>query len=103
MAKFFAVALAVLVSAVLLGSAPAWAEELKCAGVITKIEGQIVTVKTADAQHELTALPSTKITLDNKPGQLADLKVGYKVSCVGDKGEGKVLLRSLDAVTKPEG
>lgn len=102
MSKFFVAALAVVVVSAVLCGVPAFAEELKCAGVITKIEGQIVTVKTADAQHELTALPSSKITLDNKPGQLADLKVGYKVRCLGDKEEKKILLRSLDAVTTPE-
>jgi hypothetical protein len=95
-------ALTVLACAAVVCSSVARAEELKCAGVITKIEGQIVTVKTVDAQHELTALPSTKITLDNKPGQLSELKVGYKVRCLSDKEEKKILLRSLDAVTTPE-
>lgn len=75
------------------------AEETKCAGVITKIEGQIITVKAEDAEHELTLAPATKITLDNKPAQASDLKVGHKVKCVSDKQEKKSLCRSVDAMS----
>jgi hypothetical protein len=103
MFRFMILTLAAITLALVFSARVASADELKCAGMITKIEGEIVTVKTMDAEHELTMLPATKITLDNKPAQVKDLKVGYKVKCSSDKEEKKILCRSLDAVSKEEG
>ena len=77
----------------------ALAEEVKCEGTIAKIEGNSVTVKTADAEHQLTCAPTTKITLDGKPAKTTDLKVGYKVKCTGNKEGAKATCTSIDATT----
>ena len=77
----------------------ALAEEAKCEGTIAKIEGSNVTVKTADAQHEVALAPATKITLDGKPARASDLKVGYKVKAVCDKEGDKLTCRSVDATS----
>jgi len=77
----------------------ALAEEVKCEGTIAKIEGNSVTVKTADAEHQLTCTPTTKITLDGKPAKSTDLKVGYKVKCAGNKEGAKAMCTSIDATT----
>jgi hypothetical protein len=90
--------LAVAVALCLVGSV-ALAEEVKCEGTITKIEGSNVTVKAADAQHEMTLAPATKITLDGKPARASDLKVGFKVKCTCDKEGEKVTCRQLDATS----
>jgi hypothetical protein len=78
------------------------AEEVKCEGTIAKIEGNNVTVKTADAQHELTAGPATRITLDGKAAKLSDLKPGFKVRCTADKEGDRVACRSIEATTASE-
>ena len=73
------------------------AEEVKCEGTIAKIEGTTVTVKAADAQHEMTLSPATKITLDGKPARSTDLKVGQKVRCTANKEGDKVSCTAVDA------
>lgn len=87
--------LAVVLCAVV--SRMAQAEEVKCEGTIAKIEGAMVTVKTADAQHELTLAPTTKVTLDGKAARASDLKVGYRVKCTGNKEGDKATCTSIDA------
>ena len=77
----------------------ALAEEVKCDGTIAKIEGATVTVKAADAQHEMTLAPTTKITLDGKPARASDLKVGFKVKAVCDKEGDRVTCRQFDATS----
>src|SRR5262245_852182 len=77
----------------------ALAEEVKCEGTIAKIEGNNVTVKTADAQHELTVGPTTRITLDGKAAKASDLKVGFKVRCTADKEGDRATCRSFEATT----
>lgn len=77
----------------------ALAEEAKCEGTIAKIEGNNLTVKTADEQHELTLSPSTKITLDGKPAKSSDLKVGYKVKCTANKEANKAMCTAVEATT----
>jgi hypothetical protein len=80
----------------------ALAEELKCEGTIAKIEGNNVTVKTADAQHELMIAPTTRVTLDGKAAKATDLKVGFKVRCTADKDGDKVSCRAIEATTASE-
>lgn len=75
----------------------ALAEEAKCEGTIAKIEGNNVTVKTADAQHELTVSPATRITLDGKAAKASDLKVGQKVKCTAEKEGDRLSCRSIEA------
>jgi ABC-type Fe3+-hydroxamate transport system substrate-binding protein len=78
-------------------SRAAIAEEVKCEGTISKIEGATVTIKAADAQHEVTLAPASKITLDGKPAKSTDLKVGQKVKCSANKEGGKATCTSLEA------
>jgi len=75
----------------------ALAEEVKCDGTIAKIDGATVTVKTATESHTLTVDDKTKITLNGSAAKLADLKVGQKVKCVGNKEGAKVTVVSMDA------
>jgi hypothetical protein len=75
------------------------AEDAKCDGIIAKVEGDLVTVKTVDAQHELTLLPSTNVTLDGKPARTTDLKVGMKVKCMAEKQGEKLNARSVEATS----
>lgn len=75
----------------------ALAEEVKCEGTIAKIEGNNVTVKTADAQHELTVAPSTKITLDGKAAKSSDLRVGQKVKCTANKEGERATCLAIEA------
>jgi len=88
-----AVALLAVVSRV------AMAEEVKHEGTISKIEGATVTVKAADAQHEMTLSPTTKITLDGKPARASDLKVGFKVKTVCEKEGDRVTCKQFDATS----
>jgi hypothetical protein len=94
--------ISLLVAVIALGALAArvaLAEEFKCEGTLSKIEGNNITVKTADAQHELLLAPATKITLDGKPAKANDLKVGYRVKCTADKEGDKTTCRTLDATT----
>src|SRR5438309_1248596 len=59
----------------------ALAEEVKCDGTITKIEGEKVTVKSGNQEHHMTVLPATKIILDGKAAKSTDLNVGQQVKC----------------------
>jgi hypothetical protein len=86
-----AVALCAVISRV------AIAEEVKCEGSISKIEGTTVTIKAADAQHEVTFAPTSKITLDGKPARFTDLKVGQKVKCTANKVGDKATCTALEA------
>jgi hypothetical protein len=96
----FAIALTVAVIGLgAFGSSVLLAEEAKCDGTIAKIEGDLVTVKTVDAQHELTVLPSTNVTLDGKPARTTDLKVGMKVKCTAEKQGEKLNARSVEAMS----
>jgi hypothetical protein len=93
------VALLVGLALVLSVSAIAVAEEVKCDGAITKIEGANVTVKTATESHTLTVDDKTKITVNGSAAKLADLKVGQKVKCTGDKVGTKVTCTAIDATS----
>ena len=83
----------------MLAGSIALAEEVKCEGTIAKIEGNSVTVKTADEQHDLTLTPTSKITLDGKPAKSTDLKVGYKVKCTANKEANKAMCTAIEATT----
>jgi len=61
------------------------AEEVKCEGMITMIDGDHVTVKDAKDEQHMKIEPATKIMVNGKPGSPMDLKVGQKVKCVCDK------------------
>jgi hypothetical protein len=97
MNKFAISSLVLAVALVAVVSRVANAEEVKHEGTIAKIEGATVTVKAADAQHEMTLAPATKITLDGKPARAADLKVGYKVKCTCDKDGDKSSCKAIEA------
>ena len=97
----FRVAVSLIVAVAVLGtlaSAVAYAEEVKCEGMITKIEGEKVTVKSNNEDHHLSVLPSTKIMVDGKPAKSSDLKVGQKVKCVADKQGDKVTCVSIETM-----
>jgi len=97
----FRLAISMVVAVAVLGtvaSAIAFAEEVKCEGTITKIEGEKVTVKTTTEDHHLTVLPSTKIMVDSKPAKASDLKVGQKVKCTADKQGDKVTCTSIETM-----
>jgi hypothetical protein len=97
----FRLAVSLILAVAVLGtvaSAVAYAEEVKCEGAITKIEGEKVTVKTDKEDHHLTVLPSTKIMVDGKPAKSSDLKVGQKVKCVAEKQGEKVTCVSIETM-----
>jgi Cu/Ag efflux protein CusF len=97
----FRLAVSLIVAVAVLGtvaSAVAYAEEVKCEGMITKIEGEKVTVKTTTDEHHLTVLPSTKIMVEGKPAKSSDLKVGQKVKCVAEKQGDKVTCTSIETM-----
>lgn len=97
----FRMAISLVVAVAVLGtvaSAVAYADEVKCEGTITKIEGEQVTVKTDKEDHHLTVLPSTKIMVEGKPAKSSDLKVGQKVKCVADKKGDKTTCVSIETM-----
>jgi len=61
------------------------AEEVKCEGTITAIDGDIIVLKDATEEHQMKVEPATKIMFNGKPGSAMDLKVGQKVKCVCEK------------------
>jgi len=71
------------------------AEEVKCEGTITVIDGDNVTVKDAMDEHQMKIEPATKIMINGKPGSAIDLKVGQKVKCVCDKNEDQMICTTL--------
>jgi len=80
-------AIGLLAATVLFGTMArqaALAEEVKCDGIITKIDGDTVTVKSAQEQ-QMKVEPATKITINGKPGTPLDLKVGQKVKCLCER------------------
>lgn len=72
------------------------AEDHKCAGMITKIDGEMVTVKSDSAEYQMKVEPATKITAGDKPVMINELKVGQKVSCVCDKKDGELLCKTME-------
>jgi hypothetical protein len=80
-------------------TAIALAEEVKCDGSITKIEGANVTVKTATESHTMTVNDKTKITVNGSAAKLADLKVGQKVKATCTKEGLKLTCTSIEATS----
>jgi len=79
------------------------AEEVKCEGTITKIDGEKVTVKTPTNQEQhMTVLPATKIMIDGKAAKPADLKIGQRVKCTCNKEGDKVVCNVIEASTRAE-
>jgi len=85
MAKLYAAALLAIVLATSLAIQTSRAEDIKCEGTITTIDGDIVIVKDAMDEHQMKMEPATKIMFNGKPGTPMDLKVGQKVKCVCEK------------------
>jgi hypothetical protein len=79
------------------------AEEVKCDGVISRIEGDKVTVKSTDAEQQLKVEPATKIIIHGKPGTVMDLKVGQRVKCLADKRDQAVVCTTLEVMRDPNG
>ncbi len=98
----FAMMAVVAVALCALAGQVALAEEFRFDGTVAKVEGANVTVKSADAQHEMALAPATKITLDGKPAKASDLKVGQKVKCICDKVGEKLTCRSIEATSAAE-
>jgi len=94
-----AVALAVIGS---FTSRAAQAQEAKCEGTISKVEGEKVTVRTTtNEEHQLTVVPSTKVMLDGKAAKPSDLKPGLKVKCTANKEGDKLTCNMIEATTRP--
>ena len=74
------------------------AEEVKCEGTITTIDGDNITVKDATEDHQMKIEPATKIMFNGKPGSAMDLKVGQKVKCVCDKNGEQMICTTLAVV-----
>jgi len=100
----FRFALTTIVALVLVGSLTArvaLAEQVKCEGTVTKIEGEKVTVKDGgNREQHMEVVPATKIMLDGKPAKPTDLKVGQHVSCTCDKQGDRMTCTTLEAKTK---
>lgn len=97
----FRLAISMVVAVAVLGTVAsrlAYAEEVKCEGMITKIEGEQVTVKTATDEHHLTILPATKVLVDGKPAKSTDLRVGQKVKCTANKTGDKATCTSIETM-----
>jgi hypothetical protein len=78
------------------------ADDTKCEGKITKIEGNQISVKTTTEEHQLTVGPATKITVDGKPAKSTDLKVGQRVKCTAEKDGTKLTCTSIEATQAAE-
>src|SRR4051812_9212671 len=72
------------------------ADELKCEGAIIQIDGDTVTVKDMNKEHQLKTEPATKITSAGKPVMPSDLKVGQKVKCVCEKKDNVTICPSME-------
>lgn len=80
----------------------ALAEQAKCSGTITKIDGEKVTVKdTSNQEHHMTVVPATKVMVDGKAAKTTDLKTGQHVSCTCDKQGDKMTCSTVEAKSSP--
>jgi hypothetical protein len=95
MARLYAAALLAVVLASSLAIRSSLAEEVKCEGAITAIDGDIVIVKDAMDEHQMKIEPATKIMFNGKPGSSMDLKVGQKVKCVCEKKGEEMICTTL--------
>jgi hypothetical protein len=79
------------------------AEEIKVEGSISKIDGEMLTVKSAQGDRTLRVEPATKIMINGKPGSPMDLKVGQRVKCVGESAGGKTICTTLEVLPGADG
>jgi hypothetical protein len=81
----------------------ALAEETKCEGTITKIEGEKVTVKTpTNSEQHMWVVPATKVMLDGKASKTTDLKVGQHVKCTCSKQGDKMTCNMIEASSRAQ-
>jgi len=84
-----------------LASRSARAEQAKCEGTITKIDGEKVTIKDAgNHEQHMMVVPATKIMLDGKAAKPNDLKVGQHVKCTCNKEGDKMTCNMIEASTR---
>jgi hypothetical protein len=72
------------------------AEEVKCDGKITKIDGNMITIDNMAKDQVMKIEPQTKITSGGKPVNPIDLKVGQLVKCVGDRHGDEVICTAME-------
>jgi ribosomal protein S1 len=83
------------------GTRAALAEEVKCEGTITKIEGEKVTVKTpANQEKQMWVVPATKIMINGKEAKPNELKVGQQVKCTCNKEGNKMTCNMIEVSTR---
>ncbi len=66
-------------------------------GSIVKVDKDQMTIKSADAQQEISLAATTKYTLDGKAARLEDLKPGFKVKTTCKKEGTKFIAVMVDA------
>src|SRR5262245_2893080 len=89
--------------AVLVLCLAAFSEEMKCAGTITKIEGEKVTINTpASGEQTMWVVTATKIMLDGKAAKPMDLKIGQRANCTCNKDGEKMVCNAIEVSSKPE-
>lgn len=76
-------------------------EEVKIAGMLTKIEGQLLTVKTESGNEQMKIAPATKVIMNGKPMESRDLKVGQKVKGDCEKRGSEVVCVTLEVMGSP--
>jgi len=77
------------------------AEQVKCEGTITKIDGEKVTVRTPTNREEhMFVVPATKIMLDGKAAKPNDLKVGQRVTSTCNKEGDKMTCTMIEASSR---
>lgn len=101
MLRFLLTTLVALALTSTLAARVAFAEEVKCEGSITKIDGEKVTIKdSSNNEKHMMVVPATKVMLDGKAAKSNDLKVGQHVSCTCDKQGDKMTCNTIEAKTK---
>jgi hypothetical protein len=95
----FTVALLVLA----LSTRLALAEDTSCAGTITKIDGDRVTIKTTSGESQMLVEPATRIVLNGKPVESTELQVGQKVKCSCEKRDGKMICTMIELMPSGDG
>jgi hypothetical protein len=79
------------------------AEEVKCEGTITKIDGEKVTIKTpANQEQHMWVVPATKVMVDGKAAKPTDLKIGERVKCTCNKDVDKMTCNMIEASSQPK-
>jgi hypothetical protein len=101
MSRFVLTAVVALTLLVTFGARIVRAEQVRCEGTITKIDGEKVTIKDNNNHDQhMEVVPATKVMVDGKPSKPSDLKVGQHVSCTCDKQGDKMTCTTIE--TKPK-